>query len=106
MHPEIMHANAINRRDNTKVLDFINCPFIMNIGTFSLKFMQKLCKMMGEIIKRKDINMLDRMNTSPNQEFATIFGNFNAVFWQFLPVSFIVSNSIIGKKPLTRCRRF
>jgi hypothetical protein len=58
MHPEIMHANAINRRDNTKVLDFISCPFILNIGTFSVKFMQKLCKNYAKAIKRQDINWL------------------------------------------------
>jgi hypothetical protein len=85
MHPEIMHANTINGRDNTKVLDFISCPFILTIGTFSVKFMQKLCKIMGKVIKRKNINGLVWMDRSPNQEFATIFGNFGADFWQFLP---------------------
>jgi hypothetical protein len=44
MHPEIMNTNAINSRDNTKVLDFISRPFILNIGIFSVKFTQKLCK--------------------------------------------------------------
>jgi len=53
MHPEIMHANAVNSRDDTKVLDFIGCPFILNIGTFSVKFMQKLCKLMEKLKKYK-----------------------------------------------------
>jgi len=66
MHPEIMHANAINRRDNTKVLGFISCPFILNIGTFSVKFMQKLCKLMGKAIKGQDINRLVWLGTSLN----------------------------------------
>jgi hypothetical protein len=44
MHPEIMHANAINSSGNTKVLDFISRPFLVIIGTFLIKFMQKLCK--------------------------------------------------------------
>jgi len=26
------------------------------------------------------------VDTSPNQEFATMFGNISAVFWQVLPV--------------------
>jgi hypothetical protein len=86
MHPETMHTNAINSRDNTKVLDFISRPFILTIGTFSVKFMQKLCKKSGKAIKNKDIDELAWMDTSPNQELETIFGNFCVVFWQFSPV--------------------
>jgi hypothetical protein len=56
-------------------------------------------------IKRQDIDGLGWIDISPNQEFETICGNFSVVFWQFLPVSFIVSQSIIAKKPLTLCRR-
>jgi len=33
------------------------------------------------------------MDTLSNQELATIFGNFFAEYWQFLPVPFIVSCS-------------
>jgi len=41
-------------------------------------------------IKLKNIDRLAWMATSPNQELATIFGNFCVVFWQCLPVKFIV----------------
>jgi len=51
--------------------------------------MQKLWRK----IKSRNIDGLTWMDTSPNQEYATMFGNFSAVFWQFFPVSFIVLNS-------------
>lgn len=47
----------------------------------------------GKAIKIYDIDGLVWMDTSPNQELATIFGNFFAEYWQFLPVPFIVSHS-------------
>jgi hypothetical protein len=49
-------------------------------------------KLWGKI-KNRDIDRLAWMDTSPNQEFATIFGTIFVVFWQFLPVSFIVLHS-------------
>jgi len=69
MHPEIMHPNAINNKGNTKVLDFITRSIIFNIGTFLIKFMQKLCKNNGKSNKIKDISRLAWINTSPNQGF-------------------------------------
>lgn len=48
---------------------------------------------MGKAIKKQDIDGLAWMDTSSNQELATIFGIFFAVFWQSLFVQFIVSHS-------------
>jgi hypothetical protein len=66
MHPKIMHTDAINSSDNINVLDFISRSFLLIIGTFSVKFMQKLCKMSDKAIKVQDINGLDLMGISPD----------------------------------------
>jgi hypothetical protein len=47
VHPAVMHISAVNITNNRKILDAMSRSFKLYIGTFPVKFMQKLCKKDG-----------------------------------------------------------
>jgi hypothetical protein len=80
-----MHNNAVNISDGQKVLGAMSRSFNLNIGTFSIKLMQKLCKNCRPRMIIKNIRWLYNKTTCEAGRVETIFDHVIADIWQVLP---------------------